>query len=156
LENSSTTKRYLYYAWANGCKSAAGAAGTVVYAYDEAGHLLGEYDGSGTLIEETVGLGDTPVATLRQNGTGADIYYLDADQLNTPRQVTRPSDNAQEWTWFSDPFGTDATNSNPQGQGVFAYNPTTCASLARQACIRAGSGITTRRSAGIQPATRWA
>jgi tetratricopeptide (TPR) repeat protein len=33
--------------------------------YDEAGHLLGEYDATGALIEETVWLGDTPVATVR-------------------------------------------------------------------------------------------
>jgi hypothetical protein len=33
--------------------------------YDEGGHLLGEYDGSGALIQETIWLGDTPVATLR-------------------------------------------------------------------------------------------
>jgi RHS repeat-associated protein len=26
------------------------------------------------------------------------------------------------WTWFSDPFGTDAANSNPAGAGAFAYN----------------------------------
>jgi RHS repeat-associated protein len=26
------------------------------------------------------------------------------------------------WTWFSDPFGTDAANSNPAGAGTFAYN----------------------------------
>jgi hypothetical protein len=34
-----------------------GAAGTVLYTYDEAGHLSGEYDGTGPLIEETVRLG---------------------------------------------------------------------------------------------------
>jgi RHS repeat-associated protein len=26
------------------------------------------------------------------------------------------------WTWFSDPFGTDAANFNPAGFGVFPYN----------------------------------
>jgi RHS repeat-associated protein len=36
--------------------------------------------------------------------------------------VTRPSDNAQLWTWFSDPFGADAANPNPAGAGTFAYN----------------------------------
>jgi len=28
------------------------------------GHLIGEYDGSGNLVEETIWLGDIPVATL--------------------------------------------------------------------------------------------
>ena len=42
---------------------------TNLYVYDEAGHLLGEYNASGQLIEETVWLGDIPVATLRPNGS---------------------------------------------------------------------------------------
>ena len=50
------------------------------------------------------------------------IYYVFTDQLNTPREVTRPADNELMWSWFSDPFGTDAANSNPAGAGTFAYN----------------------------------
>jgi RHS repeat-associated protein len=50
------------------------------------------------------------------------VYYIEADHLNTPRQVTRPSDNKQMWTWFADPFGTTAANSNPAGAGTFTYN----------------------------------
>jgi len=99
-----------------------GTSGTVLYTYDEAGHLLGEYDASGALIEETVWLGDTPVATLRPNGGAVSIYYVHSDSLNTPRQVTRPSDNTVMWTWSSDPFGTDAANPNPSGAGPFAFN----------------------------------
>ena len=38
--------------------------GTVRYAYDEAGHLLGEYTGTGAPVQETVYLGDTPIAVL--------------------------------------------------------------------------------------------
>ncbi|GAB7126060.1 hypothetical protein JCM19000A_05670 [Silvimonas sp. JCM 19000] len=33
--------------------------------YDEAGHILGEYDGTGKMVQETVYLGDWPVATTR-------------------------------------------------------------------------------------------
>lgn len=85
--------------------------------------MLGEYDGSGMLIEETVWLGDIPVATLRTNGGGGvDIFYVHTDQLNTPRAVTRPSDNALMWSWYSDPYGTDAANENPGGAGTFKYN----------------------------------
>jgi RHS repeat-associated protein len=87
------------------------------------GSLVGEYDGSGSLIEETVWLGDIPVATLRPNSSsGVDIFYVHTDQLNTPRAVTRPSDNMLMWTWYSDPFGTDAANENPAGAGRFVYN----------------------------------
>ena len=103
-------------------KISGGAGGTVLYAHDEAGHLLGEYDATGTLIEDTIWLGDTPVATLRPSGATVSIYYIHTDQLNTPRQVTRPSDNTPMWTGNSDPFGTNASNPNPSGAGSFAYN----------------------------------
>jgi len=112
----------LYNALGPRAKISGGTSRTVLYAYDEAGHLLGEYDGTGTLIEETVWLADTPVATLRPNGATVSVYYMHSDQLNTPRQVTRPSDNQVMWTWFSDPFGTTAANTNPAGAGPFAYN----------------------------------
>jgi hypothetical protein len=48
--------------------------------YEETGHLLGEYDGTGALIEETVWLGDIPVATLRVGGSSVSIYYVHSDQ----------------------------------------------------------------------------
>jgi RHS repeat-associated protein len=99
-----------------------GAAGTVFYMYDEAGHPLGEYSSTGALVEETVWLGDIPVATLRPSGSSVAVYYVEADHLSTPRQVTRPSDNKQMWTWFSDPFGTTAANNNPAGGCTFTYN----------------------------------
>jgi len=91
--------------------------------YDQAGHLLGEYDLSGNIMEETVWSGDIPVATLRPNGSGGvDIYYVHADHLNTPRAITRASDNAIVWQWNSDPFGYTAPDENPSGLGTFLYN----------------------------------
>jgi RHS repeat-associated protein len=124
LINSSAygTETLLYNALGQMMKTSGGAAGTVLYAYDEAGHVLGEYTSSGGLIEETVWLGDIPVATLQPSGSTIAIYYLHTDELNAPRQVTRPSDNAQMWTWFSDPFGTELANGNPAGVGTFTYN----------------------------------
>ncbi|MGH7868492.1 MAG: RHS repeat-associated core domain-containing protein, partial [Candidatus Dormibacteraceae bacterium] len=101
---------------------ASSPAGTTLYAYDHAGHLIGEYDGSGNLIQETVWLGDIPVATIRPNGSSVAIYYVETDQLDTPRAAIRPSDNTQMWTWFSGPFGGDAPNTNPQGAGAFTYD----------------------------------
>jgi YD repeat-containing protein len=70
-----------------------GAGGTTLLMYDEAGHILGEYSASGTLVQETVWMGDTPVATLRPNGSAVSIYYVHTDHLGSPRKVTRPSDN---------------------------------------------------------------
>ena len=122
LTNGSSTETALYNALGQRIQISGGVNGTVLYAYDEAGHLLGEYDGTGALIEESVWLGDIPVATLRPNGSTVSIFYIHSDPLNTPRQVTRPSDNTPMWTWNSDPFGTDAANPNPAGAGTFAYN----------------------------------
>jgi RHS repeat-associated protein len=94
-----------------------------LYVYDESGHILGEYDGTGNLIEETVWLGDIPVATLQPNGSGGiNIFYVHTNHLNTPKKVTRPSDNALVWRIDQDPFGTAAPNQNPSGLGNFSYN----------------------------------
>ena len=83
---------------------------TTYFVYDEAGHLVGEYDGAGALIQETVWLGDIPVATLRPNGGSVAVYYVHTDHLNTPRRISRPSDNVIVWRWDSDPFGTTAAS----------------------------------------------
>jgi RHS repeat-associated protein len=100
-----------------------GTAGTTIFMQDEAGHLIGEYDGGGNLIEETVWLGDVPVATLRPNGSGGvNIFYVHTDHLNSPRKVAQPSSGTLAWRWDADPFGTAAPNSNPAGLGTFAYN----------------------------------
>ena len=103
-------------------KKVAGAV-TTYFVYDEAGHLIGEYDGSGSLIQETVWLEDIPIATLRPNGGSVSIFYVHADHLNTPRRISRPSDNVIVWRWDSDPFGTDVANQDPDGDfNQFAYN----------------------------------
>ena len=90
--------------------------------YDEAGHILGEYTSTGALIQETLWMGDTPVATLTPNGTGISIYYVHTDHLGTPRKITRPSDNGLMWRWDPDTFGSVSPNTNPAGLGTFNYN----------------------------------
>jgi RHS repeat-associated protein len=101
-------------------KSATG--GTTLLMYDEAGHILGEYTGTGALIQETIWLGDTPVATLQPNGSSVSIYYVHTDHLGTPRKITRPSDNGLMWRWDPDTFGSATPNSNPAGLGALNYN----------------------------------
>jgi RHS repeat-associated protein len=100
-----------------------GTLGTTLFMQDEAGHLIGEYSGSGSLIEETVWLGDIPVATLQPNGSGGvNIYYVHTDHLNSPRKVAQPSTGTLAWRWDSDPFGTAAPDQNPAGLGTFLYD----------------------------------
>ena len=105
-------------AWVN-------TTGTAYYAYDEAGHLLGEYDATGLALYETVYLGDTPVAVLTQPAAHqTTVSFVYADHLNTARVIVRPSDQKMVWTWGSnEPFGQSAANDNPSGLGVFIYNP---------------------------------
>jgi RHS repeat-associated protein len=100
-----------------------GPAGTRYFVYDERGHLLGEYDNVGALIQETVWMDDTPVATLRPNGGAISVFYVHTDHLDTPRRVSRPSDNAIVWRWDSAPFGESAANEDPDADGsAFAYS----------------------------------
>lgn len=114
---------YIYNALGQRVKKSGGAIATPIYfVYDEVGHLVGEYDSSGNLIQETVWLGDVPVATLRPNGAAVDVFYVHTDQLNTPRKVSRPSDNQLRWSWDPTPFGEGSPNENPASLGTFKYN----------------------------------
>jgi RHS repeat-associated protein len=100
-----------------------GTAGTAIFMQDESGHLIGEYDSGGNLVEETVWLGDMPVATLVPNGSGGiNIFYVHTDHLNTPRKIAQPSSGTLAWRWDADPFGIATPNQNPAGLGTFAYN----------------------------------
>ncbi|MEF9388543.1 RHS repeat domain-containing protein [Ralstonia solanacearum species complex bacterium KE056] len=114
------TTSYLY----NGLEQRVVKSGTNVptgatrYVYDEAGHLIGEYDQSGNAIQETVYLGDTPIATVK-NGTP---YYIYADQIDTPRVIT-DTNNLMVWRWDqTDPFGAMLPDENPTSLGAFTYN----------------------------------
>jgi RHS repeat-associated protein len=118
----STTTNYVYNALGQRVEKIGGPAGTVFTVYDEGGHLLGEYNGAGALIQETVWLGDTPVATIQPSGSSVAVYYIHADHLNAPRMITQPSTNTIVWRWDTDPFGTVAPNQNPAGFGTFVYN----------------------------------
>ncbi len=68
LASTGTNTSYVYNALGQRIRKAGGTPGTVIYMYDEAGHLVGEYNSTGVLVQETVWLGDIPVATLRPSG----------------------------------------------------------------------------------------
>jgi len=99
-------------------------SGAVYFAYDEAGHLLGEYDADGELIQETVWFQDMPIATLRPDGvSGIRVYYVHTDHLNTPRRITDASDNTIVWRWDSEPYGATLANEDPDADTTqFTYN----------------------------------
>ena len=113
---SGSTWNYYHNGFGERVRKKLAPSGNHYYVYDEAGHLVGEYNGN-TLIQETVWLGDIPVATLR----GSSIYYVHTDHLNAPKKVTQ-TNNGVRWTWDRDPFGTTTVNENPAGLGTFSYN----------------------------------
>jgi YD repeat-containing protein len=99
-------------------KSGTGFTGTLPFVYDEQGHLVGEYTSTGALTQETVYLGDTPVAVLQTSAT----FYIQADHLNTPRVILN-SANQQRWRLdLNEPFGNNLPNENPATLGTFKYN----------------------------------
>lgn len=82
------------------------------FVYDQSGQLLGEYDGSGNAIQETVWLGDLPVAVLIP---GMAPFSTAPDHLGSPHQIANGAGSAV-WLWDHDPFG----NGSPTGS--LTYN----------------------------------
>lgn len=88
------------------------------FVYDEAGHLIGEYNQQGTPIQETVWLGDMPVAVMAD----AKNYFIYADHLNAPRAIADELGKVV-WRWDSEAFGTTLANEDPDKNGkAFSYN----------------------------------
>jgi RHS repeat-associated protein len=88
-----------------------------LFAYDEAGQLIGEYDATGNAIQETVWFNGAPVAVL----VGSNKYYVHTDHVGTPRAIT--NGNTVIWRWESDPFGSTAPQEDPDGDLTdFVYN----------------------------------
>lgn len=118
--NNGATGLYRYnaqgqrvYKWAQ----QQGAVDERLFAYDD-WRLLGEYGATGIAKQETIWVGDLPVATL-QNGT---VYNIYPDHLGTPRLITNAA-NTAIWKWEGEPFGSAPANEDPDGDGVrFSYS----------------------------------
>ena len=97
---------------------------TVIFSYDQAGRLMGEYNSAGAALREYIWLGDIPVAVFTPGSTSAApplAYYIHADHLNTPRAVLDTT-GALRWTWYAEPFGVAAANTNPANKGAFTLS----------------------------------
>jgi RHS repeat-associated protein len=56
------------------------------------------------------------------NNATLQTYYIHADQLDTPREIT-DTNGTLVWQWDNnDPFGVNAPNENPSGVGAFSFN----------------------------------
>ena len=127
-------------------------------------HLIGEYDKDNKVIQETLYLGDLPVAVVKPNATGAlDLYYLHADHLNAPRAILKSNAagttaaNTVVWRWPSDAFGVGLPLEYPDHDGQkFTYNLRFPGQYTtrKPGCIIMTSAIMTPRSDAISHLTR--
>jgi RHS repeat-associated protein len=112
-------------------------SGINLFMYDASGHLLGEYDDKGQPVEETVWLGDLPIAVSNGNSGGGgngngggkgngnaggnananNLFFISPDRLGSPHIVT-DSKGKNVWSWNHDPFGA----TDPIGQGNFTFD----------------------------------
>ena len=121
VTNGAVTTSYAFNALGQRVKKSSPLS-TTYFVYDEAGHLIGEYNAAGNIVEETVWMGDIPVATLQFGTSALKTYYVHTDHLNTPRRITNRNTNVIVWRWDSDPFGNGAAVQNPQGSVTVTYN----------------------------------
>ncbi|MHB1273936.1 MAG: RHS repeat-associated core domain-containing protein, partial [Rhodanobacter sp.] len=130
--NGSTVGTYTYNALGERIGKATGV-GTASYAYDEAGHLIGDYTvsgkpkkgkgkhhhpGKGTGNDrDYVWLDDLPVAVIdtavSRHVTTSTVNYVTADQLGTPRAVTDGTGTViWSWAYQGNPFGEQQPTSS--------------------------------------------
>jgi len=90
----------------------------VVFVYDVKGKLIAEASPSGSTTREYIYLRDTPVAVI----SAGDMKYIHTDHLDTPRAIYDASQQIR-WSWDQqEPFGVNAPDENPMGQGAFEFS----------------------------------
>lgn len=104
-------------------KAASACAGgsVTLFDYGPNGMLLGEYSNAGEAIQETIWLGDIPVAVFRGIKNSESPYFIYTDNLNTPRQIMTNSSQLV-WSWDGEPFGATPANENVSPTTTFTYN----------------------------------
>ncbi len=68
--------------------------------YDESGQIIGEYTYRGSAVNETIYVGNIPVAV----GTATGVYFINPDHLNAPRVLTDMNGDFKSF-WPFVPFG---------------------------------------------------
>ena len=107
--------------------------GPYLYFYNTTGQLIGDYEkakgrkptANWVQQQETVWLGDIPVAVIKQPiaTKPAQVYFIHADHLNTPRVIVDQT-NASVWRWNNqNAFGNNPPIEDPDNnRRPFEYN----------------------------------
>ncbi|MGG6462615.1 RHS repeat-associated core domain-containing protein [Solilutibacter silvestris] len=113
------TMQYAYDARGQQVSRTSGSA-TSVFAYDEAGHWLGEYDSAGAAKQQVIWLDDMPVGVITTTSGIPTLAYIEPDHLGTPRAVIDLTRNVAIWGWplTSEAFGNVQPDQDPDGDGV--------------------------------------
>jgi RHS repeat-associated protein len=106
--------------------------GSITYfVFGSPGRLLGEYDSLGVPLEETVYLGQMPIAVVKPQSKPAratsavesELFYIYPDHVNTARAIVRARDNVMVWRWDNvDPFGVAQPDEHPEVAEKFRYD----------------------------------
>jgi len=117
----STTTQYLYDALGQLVQKTVGGTATLLM-YDRGGSPVRRVHQQRGAHQETIWMGDIPVATLRPNGSSISIYYVETDQLNAPRVITRTDNHYPMWRWIPIHSAPLLPIRIPYGYGTFIYN----------------------------------
>ena len=90
---------------------------TILYHYDQQGHLLQETDTTGSLIRAYVWVEDRPIAQITKTPTGEVLTYLHTDHQNTPRLATNTLGKVV-WRYEGNAFGDSLPNEDVDGDTV--------------------------------------
>ncbi|RJG38991.1 RHS repeat-associated core domain-containing protein [Motilimonas pumila] len=95
-----------------------------MFMHSYTGPLLSELRDTGDVIQETVWLGNLPIAVVKPGaGTEPDVYYIWADTLGTPREISDPASRQTVWSWQGEAYGDDLPVSELNASGeAFEYN----------------------------------
>lgn len=85
---------------------------TLLFAYDEAGRLLGEYLPGGLVVREYIWLGNRLVGLLSAQFPGV-VLQVHTDHLGTPRAVSQ--NRTVLWRWEGEAFGNSQPNEQVAG-----------------------------------------
>ncbi len=130
---SGNTYQYQHNGSGERVKKGLGSNSHTFFMFGPGGQLIGDYlenqatpqTGDWLLQQETVWLGNIPVAVLKQaSPTDPMVFYMiHADHLNTPRVITNAT-GTPIWTWRNlNAFGDNTPNEDPDGDSnLFTYN----------------------------------